>query len=105
MRGVGPQPAPRVAPERGSQKTAVEEITPRSTANLSAIAPSGGSVSRRFSGGLPRWLLADAGAEAEGAPAGESAGAVEASSAAGSAVAGSAPEAAENETEPARKDL
>ena len=102
---VAPPPAASVAHETREEQTAVEEITPRSTANLSATAPSGGSVSRRFSGGLPRWLLADAGAEAEGAPAGESAGAVEASSAAGSAVAGSVPEAAENETEPARNDL
>src|SRR6266513_2357678 len=102
---VAPSPAPSVAYETREEQTAGEEITPRSTANLSATAPSGGSVSRRFSGGLPRWLLADAGAEAEGAPAGESAGAVEASSAAGSVVAGSVPEAAENETEPARNDL
>jgi len=34
---------------------------------------------------LPRWLLADAGAEVEGAPAGESAGAEEEASADGSA--------------------
>jgi ribonuclease G len=54
---------------------------------------------------LPRWLLADAGAEAEGAPAGESAGTVEVSSAADHAVAGSVPEAAENEAEPARNDV
>jgi len=73
---VAPPPAASVAHETREEQTAVEEITPRSTANLSATAPSGGSVSRRFSGGLPRWLLADAGADAEGGPAGESAGAV-----------------------------
>src|SRR6266481_5536253 len=102
---VAPPPAASVENETHLEPTAPEEITPRSTGNLSATAPSGGSVSRRFSGGLPRWLLADAGAEAEGAPAGESAGAVEVSSAAGSAVAGSSSEAAENEAEPARNDL
>src|SRR6267143_4052407 len=63
------------------------------------------AASPGFSGGLPRWLLADAGAEAEGAAVGESAGAAEASSAAGNANAGSSPEAAENEAEPARNDL
>jgi len=102
---VAPPPAASVENETHAEPTAPEEITPRSTGNLSAATPSGGSVSRRFSGGLPRWLLADAGAEAEGAPAGESAGAVEVSSAAGSAVAGSSSEAAENEAEPARNDL
>jgi ribonuclease G len=102
---VAPPPAPSVEHETREEQTAVEEITPRSTGNLSATAPSGSSVSRRFSGGLPRWLLADAGTEAEGAPAGESAGAAEASSAAGNAVAGSSPEAAEYEAEPARNDL
>src|SRR6266480_2437691 len=101
---VAPPPAPSVEHETRVEQTAVEEITPRSTGNLSATAPSGNSVSRRFSGGLPRWLLADAGAEAEGAPGGESAGAVEGSSA-DNAVAGSLPQEAENETEPARNDL
>jgi Rne/Rng family ribonuclease len=102
---VAPPPPASVANETHVEPTAPEEVTPRSTGNLSAAAPSGGSVSRRFSGGLPRWLLADAGAEAEGAPAGESGAAAEASSAAGHAVAGSVPEAAENEAEPARNDL
>jgi Rne/Rng family ribonuclease len=102
---IPPPPAPSVEQETREEQTAVEEITPRSTGNLPATASSGSSVSRRFSGGLPRWLLAEAGAEAEGASAGESAGAAEASSAAGNAVAGSPPEAAENETEPARNDL
>jgi ribonuclease G len=99
---VAPPPAPSVEHETREEQTAVEEITPRSTGNLSATTPSGSGVSRRFSGGLPRWLLADAGAE--GAPGGESAGAVEASSA-GNAVAGSLPRAAEHEAEPARNDL
>jgi Rne/Rng family ribonuclease len=102
---VPPPSAPSVEQETREEQTAVEEITPRSTANLSATAPSGSNVSRRFSGGLPRWLLADAGTEVEGAPAGESLRAAEASSAAGNAVAGSSPEAAENEAEPTRNDL
>jgi len=102
---VGPPPAASVENETHVEPTAPEEITPRSAGNLSATAPSGSGVSRRFSGGLPRWLLADAGAEAEGAPAGESAAAAEAGSSAGHAVAGSVPEAAENEAEPARNDL
>jgi Rne/Rng family ribonuclease len=102
---IPPPPAPSVEHEAREEQTAVEEIIPRSTGNLSATVPTGSSVSRRFSGGLPRWLLADAGAEAEGAPGGESARAAEASSAAGNAVAGSVPETAENETEPARNDL
>jgi len=102
---VAPPPAPSVEHETREEQTAGEEISPRSTGNLAATAPSGGSISRRFSGGLPRWLLADAGAEAEGAAVGESAGASEASSAAGNAIAGSSPEASENEAEPARNDL
>jgi len=103
---VGPPPAASVENETHVEPTAPEEITPRSAGNLSATAPSGSGVSRRFSGGLPRWLLADAGAEAaEGAPAGESAAAAEACSSAGHAVSGSVPEAAENEAEPARNDL
>src|SRR6266403_1467904 len=102
---VAPPPALSVEHETLEEQTAGEEISPRSTGNLAATAPSGGSISRRFSGGLPRWLLADAGAEAEGAAVGESAGAAEASSAAGNAIAGSSPEASENEAEPARNDL
>jgi Rne/Rng family ribonuclease len=62
---VAPTPAPSSKHETREEQTAVEEITPRATSNLPATAPSGGSVPRRFSGGLPRWLLADAGAEAE----------------------------------------
>src|SRR5256885_12627686 len=40
------------------------------------------SVPRRFSGGLPRWLLADAGAEVEAAPSGETVDSVEETSSA-----------------------
>jgi Rne/Rng family ribonuclease len=99
---VAPPPVPSVEHETREEQTAVEEITPRATGSLPVTAPGGSNVPRRFSGGLPRWLLADAGAEAEGAPAGESAGAPEEVSAAGSVVAGSSREAAENEAEPAR---
>ena len=62
---VTPTPAPSVKLETREEQTTVEETTSRPTGNLPATAPSGSSVSRRFSGGLPRWLLADAGAEAE----------------------------------------
>src|SRR5260370_1530042 len=71
---VAPAPVPSVEHETREEQNTVEEITPRATSNLPAAAPSGSSVPRRFSGGLPRWLLADAGAEAEAAPAVEPAG-------------------------------
>jgi ribonuclease G len=49
-----------------------EDATSRSSSNLGApvpaTGPAGGNVPRRFSGGLPRWLLADAGSESEAAP-------------------------------------
>src|SRR3989441_45553 len=54
---VAPTPAPSVENETHEEKAAVEEIMPRATGNLPANAPSGSSVARRFSGGLPRWLL------------------------------------------------
>jgi len=81
---VAPTPAPSVEHETREEQAAVEEITPRPTGNLPASAPSGSSAPRRFSGGLPRWLLAGAGAEAEAPPAGEAADAAEEASAAGS---------------------
>ncbi|HEV1992903.1 MAG TPA: Rne/Rng family ribonuclease [Candidatus Acidoferrum sp.] len=62
---VAPAPAPTVEHETHEEQSTVEEITSRTTGNLPATAPSGSSVPRRFSGGLPRWLLADAGAEPE----------------------------------------
>jgi Rne/Rng family ribonuclease len=49
------------------------ETLPRADATLPAVTPAGGNVARRFSGGLPRWLLADAGAES-GAPPMEGSG-------------------------------
>src|SRR2546421_4281884 len=101
---VAPTPAPSVENETHEEKAAVEEIMPRATGNLPANAPSGSSVARRFSGGLPRWLLADAGAEAEAASSGEAAAAREETSAAGSALEESSPETAGNSMEAARID-
>jgi ribonuclease G len=66
---VAPPPVPSVEHETREEQTAVEENAPRAAGNLPATAPSGSSVPRRFSGGLPRWLLADAGAETEAPPA------------------------------------
>jgi Rne/Rng family ribonuclease len=62
-----------------------EEITPRVASN---VAPAAGAsnVPRRFSGGLPRWLLAEGGSEAETAPTGESAVTAEEVSAVDSAI-------------------
>src|SRR6266702_4334092 len=67
-----PAVAPIIEHETREEPAAAEETTTRATGNLSATAPSGAGVSRRFSGGLPSWLLADAGTEAE-APASEEA--------------------------------
>jgi Rne/Rng family ribonuclease len=55
---------------------AVEENSQRASGNIVPVAP-GGSVPRRFSGGLPRWLLADGGSEAEAAAPGETAAPLE----------------------------
>src|SRR6266403_2189922 len=54
---------------------------------------------------LPRWLLADAGAEVEGAPAGESAGAEKEASADGSAAVEPSRATAGNDAEAVRNDL
>ena len=50
------------------EQPAHEEFSPRLASNLPSAGASGGNVPRRFSGGLPRWLLAEAGTEAEGHP-------------------------------------
>ena len=97
---VAPTPAPSVEHETREEQAGVEEITPRPTGNLPASAPSGSSAPRRFSGGLPRWLLAGAGAEAEAPPAGEATDAAEEASAAGSAVV----EPPRDDVEAARND-
>src|SRR2546421_5043934 len=95
---VAPTPAPSVEHETREEQAGVEEITPRPTGNLPASAPSGSSAPRRFSGGLPRWLLAGAGAEAP--PGGETAGADEEASAA----ANEAVEPPRDDVEAARND-
>jgi len=56
------------------QESKTTETTESSRPATGATSPSqptgaaGGVVPRRFTGGLPRWLLADAGAESEAAP-------------------------------------
>jgi Rne/Rng family ribonuclease len=88
-------PAPAVEHETHDVQEPMENA-PRASSPLPATGPGGGSVPRRFSGGLPRWLLAEAGTEAEGSPASEAAHAAEEVSAAGSAVV---------ESEPVRNDV
>jgi len=99
---VAPATFPGVEQESHEQHIAAEEITPRPTGNLPATAASAGNVPRRFSGGLPRWLLADAGTEA--APSGAAASPAEESSASGRAVVEPLQEAAGNSVEAVRND-
>src|SRR6266403_724633 len=104
---AAPAPAPIVGHETHEEHPAsAQETTPRATGNLPAAAASGG-VPRRFSGGLPRWLLADAGAEAEAVPSGESADAAENSSAVGTGGTAVEPshETSANGVEAARNDV
>jgi Rne/Rng family ribonuclease len=65
-------PASPVVEQESSNKTsdATENSRPASgaTSPSQPAAALGGVVPRRFTGGLPRWLLADAGAECEAAP-------------------------------------
>jgi len=73
--------------EAHDQQPEAEEITPRAAGNVALpAAPSGANVPRRFSGGLPRWLLADGGTEGEAAATGETAAPVEEASPAESTV-------------------
>jgi Rne/Rng family ribonuclease len=65
-------PAPVVEHEAHEPQPEVEENSSRASGNVAPAAP-GGSVPRRFSGGLPRWLLADGGSEAEAAAPSETA--------------------------------
>ncbi len=85
-------PLPVVEPESHEPQPEIEDIAPRASSTLSgapipATGPAGGTVPRRFSGGLPRWLLADAGSEPETAPESESAAAQSGSSFAAAAEA------------------
>ncbi len=80
-------PAPMIEYEAHDQQPEAEETTPRVAGNVALpAAPSGANVPRRFSGGLPRWLLADGGTEGEAAATGESAAPVEEASPAESTV-------------------
>src|ERR1700682_5935583 len=63
-------PPPVAEHEVHELQPAVEENSQRASGNVAPVAP-GSNVPRRFSGGLPRWLLADGGAEAEAAAPGE----------------------------------
>ena len=99
-----PAVAPIIEHETREEPAAAEETTTRATGNLSATAPSGAGVSRRFSGGLPSWLLADAGTEAEAPASEEAVGAAEIPSTAGSRSVESSPDSAGNESEHAPND-
>jgi len=102
---AAPAPAaPSVEHESHEEMSSSEEITPRASANLPAFVPSGSSVPRRFSGGLPRWLLADAGAETEAATSMESTGVGEEASNTSSAVVEPSHETSANNVEAARND-
>src|SRR6267378_1667569 len=80
-------PAPMIEHEAHDQQPEAEETTPRVAGNVALpAAPSGANVPRRFSGGLPRWLLADGGTEGEAAATGETAAPVEEASPAESTV-------------------
>ncbi|HTQ62653.1 MAG TPA: Rne/Rng family ribonuclease [Candidatus Solibacter sp.] len=65
-------PLPQIVePELHEPQPEIEETPSRPSAGLNAPIPASGpgaNVPRRFSGGLPRWLLAEAGSEAEVAP-------------------------------------
>jgi ribonuclease G len=87
-------PAPVAEHEIHEPQPEAEESSTRASGSVAPVTPSGG-VPRRFSGGLPRWLLADAGSEAEAAAPGANAAPVEEPSPAESTVL---------ESEPVRSD-
>jgi ribonuclease G len=61
--------SPAVEQESSKTSDATENSRPATGATSPSQPPAaGGVVPRRFTGGLPRWLLADAGAESEAAP-------------------------------------
>jgi ribonuclease G len=80
-------PAQPLEQEIREERPEAEEISPRAAGNLPATGPGSAGVPRRFSGGLPRWLLAESGPEAEAA----SPEAAEESAAAETPAAGSEP--------------
>jgi Rne/Rng family ribonuclease len=96
-------PAPVEEREVHEEQPEAHEVSPRAKGNVPATGPSGG-VPRRFSAGLPRWLLAEAGTEAEATPTEEVRTEAEVS-AADNAVLESPRSAAERESEPARNDV
>ncbi len=100
---IAPAPVPIVEHETREEQNAIEETTPRATGTLPASTPSG-SVPRRFSGGLPRWLLADAGAESDIAASGETPATAEELSA-GSALVEPSQEMAATNVETTRNDV
>jgi ribonuclease G len=69
---VSAVPPPVVEQETHEPQLEIEEAAARasgsSSAPIPATGPAGGNVPRRFSGGLPRWVLADAASESEAAP-------------------------------------
>jgi Rne/Rng family ribonuclease len=71
-----------IEPELHEPQPDLEDAGSRSNAPIPATGPAGGPGPRRFTGGLPRWLLADAASESEAAPvsADENIGAAEDSS-------------------------
>jgi ribonuclease G len=93
---TAPSPAPAVEHEAHDAQPETMENAPRASSPLPATGPGGGNVPRRFSGGLPRWLLAEAGTEAEGSSASAPVHAAEEVPAAGSAIV---------ESEPVRNDV
>jgi Rne/Rng family ribonuclease len=56
--------APVIEEEAHEPQPNMDEISSRAAASLPPATPGGSSGPRRFSGGLPRWVLADAGTEA-----------------------------------------
>jgi Rne/Rng family ribonuclease len=68
---VPPSPVPVVEQESRSESAVNEESSSRPTGSLPAATSGSAGIPRRFSGGLPSWLLAEAGTErpAEAAPA------------------------------------
>ena len=82
---AAPAPPRVVEHEVHEQQPEVEESSLRGSGSAAPASPSGG-VARRFSGGLPRWLLADGGSEAAATDAGETAAPMEGASPAESTV-------------------
>ncbi len=99
-------PPPVIEPEIHEPQPDFEEPAPRSSGNLAGapVPATGPGVPRRFSGGLPRWVLADAGSESETAPATESSEAASGESLAPSREATESPLTSSGPAEPLRSD-